>query len=307
MADTGDGSEERDWRAMMRELLSLEINTVVKAGITTEKMPALPHALLDIAQEYGAVLLDSGVDVAAWLIAPGEEGSYPDFHDVDPDGDGSSLATRLAAATASTDPTVQAMLAAEQTRAGGVTAELRRVLSAEVLATPTTFRRLRRAARKRQGGVVEPYQQLMSHEPPEIGQNLLLERIINNCDTIVGILEDRLHPRAPTDRAPALALARDLARPRRALRRPFGPYMLPVDDVLTIRKFWEIGCEEVQAQTVVSLTGDVVTRVVPRMTRPEAASTVALHRQAIDVSLACWKGLAEAAAAVLDMIAKRLS
>ncbi len=35
-----------------RDLLSLEINTIEKPNLTARKMPVLPHALLDIAEQY---------------------------------------------------------------------------------------------------------------------------------------------------------------------------------------------------------------------------------------------------------------
>ncbi|MCC7283542.1 MAG: hypothetical protein IT556_14245, partial [Acetobacteraceae bacterium] len=89
------GSEDRldaDRRRLGAGLLTLEINTIIKEGITAERMPVLPHALLDIAVEYATLLLrNPGIaaeEMEAFLlegvrasttvaVAPAEEGAAP--------------------------------------------------------------------------------------------------------------------------------------------------------------------------------------------------------------------------------------
>jgi hypothetical protein len=43
-----------------RNLLALEVNTIIKEGMTATGMPATPHALIDIANEYDAKLKELG-------------------------------------------------------------------------------------------------------------------------------------------------------------------------------------------------------------------------------------------------------
>lgn len=54
-------------------LLTLEVNTIIKQDMTGEPMPALAHALLDIAEAYAAFLLHCGVNVQDFLEAPSPE------------------------------------------------------------------------------------------------------------------------------------------------------------------------------------------------------------------------------------------
>jgi len=52
---------------VLHNLLNLEINTVIKEGMTAEPMPAVPHALLDLAGDYRNLLAELGVDTTAFL------------------------------------------------------------------------------------------------------------------------------------------------------------------------------------------------------------------------------------------------
>jgi hypothetical protein len=50
---------------------------------------------------------------------------------------------------------------------------------------------------------------------------------------------------------------------------------------------WDIGVEEIVAQTIVHVTGDITTRVQEAFGRPGSETLFAIHRQSIDVSVAC--------------------
>jgi len=52
-----------DLTATARSLLNLEINTIVRDNMTGEPMPAVPHALLDVARDYADTLCGLGVDL----------------------------------------------------------------------------------------------------------------------------------------------------------------------------------------------------------------------------------------------------
>lgn len=58
-----------------QSLLRLEINTIIKDGMTGEPMPPLPHALLDLALQYLETLGRHGLaldaTVAGWTLADG--------------------------------------------------------------------------------------------------------------------------------------------------------------------------------------------------------------------------------------------
>src|SRR5713226_4668681 len=52
-----------DLTAVARRLLNIEVNTIVRDNMTGEPMPSVPHALLDIADEYARELCALGVDL----------------------------------------------------------------------------------------------------------------------------------------------------------------------------------------------------------------------------------------------------
>jgi len=52
-----------------RDLLSLEVNTIEKPNLTARKMPVLPHALLDIAEQYRDFLAKSLYLESYWALS----------------------------------------------------------------------------------------------------------------------------------------------------------------------------------------------------------------------------------------------
>jgi hypothetical protein len=54
---------------------------------------------------------------------------------------------------------------------------------------------------------------------------------------------------------------------------------------------WDVGVEEIVAQTVVHVTGDVTTRIQDAAVRAGSGSVFTIHRQTVDVSVACWRYL----------------
>jgi hypothetical protein len=272
-------SEEQSWRDMGKALLTLEVNTILKSSISAERMPSLPHAMLDIAQEYSGALLDFGVSLERYLVGP--------------DCRGREAVARSAS--------IERYL---RSGPGEASIELRRLLSQEVRANASTFQRLRAAARRRQQGKAWPAESRdpegnetdHADEPglprPEAAQRALLERIINNADTLIVIL----------GRSPELAGFADKTRGELAKESSLAVNDITANHRMAIAKFWEIGCEEVLSQTVVTLTGDVTTRVVPRVMRPENAPGLDSHHRSVDVALACWKGLADAVVGVLRLV-----
>ncbi|WP_029010173.1 hypothetical protein [Azospirillum halopraeferens] len=65
MADGIDGFI----RDLKRNLLTLEVNTILKDNMTAEPMPSVPHALLDVAGEYTQALEGMGVNVDRFFTA----------------------------------------------------------------------------------------------------------------------------------------------------------------------------------------------------------------------------------------------
>ena len=113
---------------------------------------------------------------------------------------------------------------------------------------------------------------------------LLLQRIKDNCDQIRSIFQGLAHRKAELPRGKALS--------REATAH--GTADLPLDptELLTLRKIWEIGLEEILAQTVIQVDGDVTTRVHPNVVSGDMAQLLNIHQQAVSNSVGIWKGLA---------------
>ncbi|HME23864.1 MAG TPA: hypothetical protein VKI44_21475 [Acetobacteraceae bacterium] len=71
-------------------------------------------------------------------------------------------------------------------------------------------------------------------------------------------------------------------------------YVITPDDLIQLQKIWDIGVEEIVAQTVVHVTGDITTRVQAALRSPGSETVFAIHCQSIDVSVACWKFMLDA-------------
>jgi hypothetical protein len=112
---------------------------------------------------------------------------------------------------------------------------------------------------------------------------ILLDRIINNSDAIKEMFK-RFDPRLDQfkDKSRAELVAMTIHR---------NSYAVPVDDLIQLQKMWDIGIQEIVAQTIVHITGDVTTRVQSGLGRPGSEALFAIHRQSVDVSVACWRYL----------------
>jgi hypothetical protein len=71
------------------------------------------------------------------------------------------------------------------------------------------------------------------------------------------------------------------------------PMKLSPENLVLIRKAWEMGTEEIAMQTVIQLDGDVVTRVQPKYAENTAASIHEIHRENVRVSVEFWKELVQ--------------
>ncbi len=143
-----------------------------------------------------------------------------------------------------------------------------------------TFIRLRWAAQWAQG----------SNDPTGTrmpgATRVLLDRIVNNCDAVKEMFK-RFDP----------SMQQFLGKTRADLVaitiRP-DSYAISPDDLIQLQKMWDIGVEQIIAQTVVHVTGDVTTRVQEAMRSPGSEPLFSIHRQSIDVSVARWKDLLDA-------------
>lgn len=224
-------------------LLSLQVNTIVKENMTAGGMPALPHAILDVAGDYAQYLTDLGVTLA--LFFPDDSGSSS----FDP----STVKNPWAPAA---EPFVWSNID----------------LSLQ------TFDRLRWAAH-RAACLPRP-----DGSGPGAAERVICTRICANSDRIKEILKrdeaKSLFEHTP-NRGDLVAVPID----------PNAHAALPVEDQIAFRKIWEIGTEQVAAQTVIHIDGDVITRVQGWVHRPGGEPLFAIHRQGLDLAISSWQHL----------------
>lgn len=230
------------------DLLSLEVNVVLKPGMTARKMPEPFYALLDIIGEYDMYLCrHAGALNQAW-------------------------AQRLQmAAVPVRPPQKEEATPAKSYRMTESDGTLRQPLRAETVGDEVsydTFDELRERAVEAEA----VNKAVIAGGGPDDGTGVILKRIYRNCDQLKGIVgREEL---------------------KAALTQPGVPTLpLRSDEVITIRKIWDVGTETVLMQTVAQLDGDVITRV--QRGRESAANQAIheLHRQAVGNALAHWQFL----------------
>jgi hypothetical protein len=115
----------------------------------------------------------------------------------------------------------------------------------------------------------------------------ILDRIWNNSDQLKGVFGHLQSTESLLSRAEAAATSD---------KPPLSPLQhieLAPEDIVLIRKVWEIGLDVIEAQTVIQLDGDVVTRIRQDMLgdRKRMEDILSVHNRAVDTSLGFWKGL----------------
>jgi hypothetical protein len=146
--------------------------------------------------------------------------------------------------------------------------------------SPETFDRLRWASKWALGAAARP-------APLPATKRVLLDRIVNNGDAIKEMFK----------RFDASFRTQFLGKTRTELVDVAivpATYAIATDDLILLQKMWDIGLEEIVAQTVVHVTGDVTTRVQAALCGAGSEPIFAIHRQSIDVSVTCWKSLLDA-------------
>jgi hypothetical protein len=225
------GDPAGEIKDIARNLLCIEVNTIVKPMMTGRKMPEPRHALIDIAEWYETTLND----LLEKLRAKGTE--IPDLNGLT-DRDGLPYHKR--------------------------------------------FDTIRDAAYK-----ILPY----GKELPDEDEIMLL-RIKRMSDQIKGIIEalaQREHQKDPN----IYLFSRknggeDRNDPETTPTETITTLNLIADELVLIRKIWELGVEVIVMQTVVQLDGDVVTRIRPDCADEKFKALHAIHNQTVTTSVHFW-------------------
>ncbi len=88
--------------------------------------------------------------------------------------------------------------------------------------------------------------------------------------------------------------------PEAAERPEFSP-----EDMVALRKIWELGVEPIAAHTVIQVSGDVITRLHPRYATGQHSMVLELHRTGTSIATEMWSSLIDTAVSILDKIIDR--
>ncbi len=250
------------------DLLNLEIDVIIKPGMTARKMPEPPHALLDVIGAYDTFLCQVGNRLnPVWeslgrppvQVRPSVESAKPQSRN------------------RQTDPAT-----------GRLTKPLRTESVPDVV-SEDVFDNLRERAVEAEA----VYRRLVVIDDrkrvPEDETGVILTRIFRNCDQIKAILTRR-EVSAVLDGG----IGRDDA----------GTIVLPLEssEIVALRKIWEIGTETVVMQTVAQLDGDIVTRVQRGREAAVYKPLHDLHQEAVASALEHWRFLAQTVATFLSTV-----
>ncbi|MBI2857476.1 MAG: hypothetical protein HYX90_00240 [Chloroflexi bacterium] len=285
-------------RQIADNLTNLEINTIIKPNMTGGKMPHPRHALISIAQDYGRKLRDisealpqdkrTGLDIKQFSMGKGtydfEKNVYSpiatgpalpgnETKHVHPGGyDYFAYLRRFACETAK---------AVESVHYKSREADL--VMLYRIRDASDQIKGVFNALKARtEGRAIAPGTVEKKTKERMTAAN---QEVVKDRKGGVGRPEEGYKE---GDYRPAV-WDNNYTREEIETHRPLFP--LTADELITIRKVWEIGTEVIAIQTVIQLDGDVVTRINPDYALIEKKMIHDIHHDQVNFSLQAWKEL----------------
>lgn len=251
--------------SLAQNLITLEINTIIKENMVAGPMPTIHNALIEIASGYMKTFEYLGVDISP-LWPPG-----PD--PVPNPADAASLA----------GPEWQTIELKWSDQPTAIRFDVGYDQEFCFLDLFICLQRGARLAGRRYKG-----------ERPLSQDAVTVKRMEDNADKLRVIL---LGNKLGTD-----TVTRRQIRSREDVARPDPD--LSISDRLTIKKIWEVASERVIAQTVIQLDGDVITRLASDFGNvQDVDKLLALHQQGLGTAISRWDSLMNAALAVIRGLA----
>ncbi len=294
-------------------LLSLEVNTVLKTGMVAQKMPEFPVALHTIVELYADYLQACRFPVTEYLLraAAGRV--------IDLNKEAERYTTLLESWPSGTDPVPHAVPTTWPSDWRSGDRPLNRLTNG-----PETFEALQWAAAGalRVEAEREPRQRALLSRVRSNSRQLkeaatLLEKEFSSgpkpgMQTSEETYDARLLSVAGgEDRTPQLRLSRlfggTIEQTARALfQHPRPTLSIAPDVTVLIRKAWDVGLEEVIFQTVIQLDGDVLVRVEQLADDAQRSFLDALHRRAVDEGTRQWHLLFEVIGSLVGSVGKMI-
>lgn len=245
------------------DLVTVEVNTIVKSGISAGKMPQPEHALIDIAVDMWRYLIDAGA-----IPAKTDAEWYRDVQAGWSGWDACRQAAQAAPAAAA-PPSTEDQKVAHDVRIG----KLERIVSACDQLKGVLYDTAKANAAMAGG------------RPSLCGPVCVISR-----DKTTGAIR-HTHNGEDVSYAPASG---------RTDRRRWIP--LDTRQLAVVRKIWEVGLEDIAFQTVMQLDGDFVTRIHPaylgnewlmRIHQESVRASQSLWKELVDIALRLFGAVAD--------------
>lgn len=291
-------------KKIVDDLTNLEINTIVRNGMTGGKMPHPRHALVEIAQQYAGELQrimsqEPCKRDFSRAFTVGEK-DKKELH-YDP-------STYLYTKPGSQDKPKYALPGSKdyfdvlRTVASDGLRNLQRMqqLSSKQQADVVMLYRIRNVSDQIKGvfnALRDRVNQTVDRKVKKAGQPRVDPKIIDSMNAASKHVADH---RRQLNKCGGLSAQVDFSvaawdnnYSREEIEQERPPFPLTVDELVTIRKAWEIGTEVVAMQTVIQLDGDVVTRVNPEYATAEKEDEIirTIHSDSVKVSVGYWHQL----------------
>jgi len=289
-----------DFAEIARGLLTLEVNTVLKDGMSAQKMPTPTNALIDTMLAYHRMCSRAampfgvpGSRMADWaeLLSQtfpygrqpyprfaagprsGEDCAEPELLRDEPTGLRKGDIGRMREVALWLSHMRTRTLALATGRPVEPVAELAAPVRDE---DPALFLRRHRVDPRS----LSPGQRQSVREAAAMLSDIdagILNRIRHNCDQLRGIRTRRGEGEALNDT--------ELTRS--------SPLELTTDALVLLRKVWDVGTEAVLMQTVIHIDGDVVNRIATELDERHRPAVQAAHDAAVATSFRQWTYLVD--------------
>ena len=270
-----------------RDIVTIEVNTLASTGISGHKMPWYPHALLDIAVTYVkwfefirgvdlSYIFDSGLRQVEARIEPFEQARKTDL-----------------------------------TNGWSTFDRLRRIAARVVVEEIETARQEEREADQRRLEIARRIQRNCDQLKAMIGYTrrqpewtrFLVAQPVTNAKELEA--DKTTRDADGFYRNVDIGLTRgDLIR--RVHDSKGSPPRLSGEDAARLRKIWEIGTDQIVAQTIIHMDGDVVTRFNREDELGDFERMLEVHKSGVDVSLSHWRTMLEVLERLIDGLAGKM-
>jgi hypothetical protein len=303
-------------RTIAANLLTLEVNTVIKNGMVGQKMPEVPVALHEIVQQYNNYTSSCGVKLTQSILAaasgrlsdPDHSLAYFQYLRSWADNPTRYPDWPLAGQAIPQDQMAEMLTNGAETFEALVWVAIAARKKALDLELASDILPAQRLDNQRRAALLTRIEE-NSRQLREVA--LMLEQAFSSAGAGAGAAQQQRVGELQSSTQPYMArlqavMANPAPAPAQQPARLFGGTVdqttqalfrhprpvLNIDPDITvlIRKAWDIGLEEVRFQTTIQVDGDVVVRVA-EMLQDDRDFLAAIHRTAVDDGLKQWRML----------------